>query len=252
MNLGEKLDELRKNILHDRSDLIAGDDDRLWSDATLLRYIKQGERRFARKTLCLRDSSTAAVTQVKLKSGVKTYALHPSVICMLSARYDTDDFDLQRAGHAIIAQVVPPEFLSFDPASNYTLPPGRPSAVYTDETLVYAGQGRVTLTLYPAPGADQDGKTVYLRVCRLPLTDYTPSSLQAEGELHEDFELDPLQWAAYLATSNHDGDAGSSVKSREHRAAFDQAVKDASKDIRDKIRVQISHRFGMGGFSYTR
>lgn len=252
MNVGEKLKELRENILRDKSDLISGDTDRLWSDDTLLRYIKQGERRFARQTLCLRDSTTASVCQVKLKAGVKTYQLHWSVVAVLSARYDADDFDLQRAGHAIIGQVAPPEFLNFDPATNYTLPPGRPSAYYTDETLVYAGSGRVTISMYPVPGTDQEGKIVQLRVCRLPLTDYSVNGLDTECEIPEDYELDPLQWAAHLATMNHDGDAGSSVKSDKHEGAFNTAVLAATREIRRKIFAQMSHRFGMGGFSYTR
>lgn len=252
MNLGDKLKELRENILRDKSDLISGDSDRLWSDETLLRYIKQGERRFARQTLCLRDGTTAAATQVKLKSGVKTYQLHWSVVAVLSARYDTDDYDLQRAGHAIVSQVAPPEFLNIDPSGAYTLPPGRPSAYYTDETLVYAGQGRVTMSMYPVPGTDQEGKIVQLRVCRLPLNSYTTDALSQECEIPEDYELDPLQWAARLATMNHDGDAGSSVKSEKHEAAFNIAVQAATRDIRRKIFAQQSHRFGMGGFSYTR
>ena len=51
MNLGDLLEELRENILHDRSDRIAGDTDQLWSDRTLVRYINEAERKMAREAL---------------------------------------------------------------------------------------------------------------------------------------------------------------------------------------------------------
>lgn len=252
MKLGEKLTELRENILRDKSDLIAGDTDSLWSDETLLRYIKHGERRFARQTLCIRDSTTAQVVQVKLKEGVKTYPLHPSVISVLSAVYDTDTFDLARSGHGILNQLQPPEFLTFDPSTTYTVPPGRPSAYYTDETLVYALAQRVTLSIYPEPGADQEGKILHLRVLRTPLTVYDLDHLDSECEIPEDYELDPLRWAAYLAQSNHDADAGSSAKADGHKTAFDNAVANCVRETKRKLFAHMAHRFGMGGYSWVR
>ena len=252
MKLGEKLTELRTNVLRDKSDRIAGDADSLWTDETLLRYIKHGERKFARQTLCIRDATTAAVTQVRLRTGVKTYPLHQAVISVLSARYDTDSFDLARSGHGILNQLQPPEFLTFDPSSAYTVPPGRPSAYYTDETLVYATGQRVTLSVYPEPGADQDGKTIYLRTLRVPLTVYSLDHLDDECEIPEDYELDPLSWAAYLAEKNHDADAGSPLKAEAHKDAFDAAVAAAVRETKRKLFAHAAHRFGMGGFSWTR
>lgn len=252
MKLGEKLLELRNNVLRDKSDLIAGDTDSLWSDETLLRYIKHGERQFARKTLCIRDSTTAQVTQVKLRTGVKTYPLHPAVISVLSASYDTDSFDLARSGHGILNQLQPPEFLTFDPSTAYTVPPGRPSAYYTDETLVYATGQRVTLSVYPVPGADQNDKYLYLRTLRVPLTVYDMDHLDDESEIPEDYELDPLSWAAYLAEKNHDADAGSNMKAQAHKDAFDAAVTNAVRETKRKLFAHMAHRFGMGGYSWTR
>lgn len=252
MKIGEKLDELRNNILRDTSDIIAGDDDALWSDETLLRYIKQGERRFARQTLCIRDSTTAQVTQVVLKTGVQNYPLHTAVVGVLSARYDTDQFDIARSGHGIINQVQPPEYLTFDPSTTYNVPPGRPNAFYTDETLVFALGQRITLAVHPVPGADQEGKKLYLRVMRTPLTDYILDKLEEESEIPEDYELDPLQWAAHLATANHDGDAGSSMKSQKHADAFNMRVAECVRETKRKMFSNITQRFGMGGFSWTR
>lgn len=252
MNLGEKLDELRNNVLRDTSHLIAGDDDSLWSDETLLRYIKQGERKFARQTLCIRDATSARTCQLKLKAGQRMYPLDPAIIGVLSARYDTDMFDLARSGHAILTNITPPDFLTFDPSAMYTVPPGRPSAYYTDETLVYAMGTRVTFSIFPDPGTDQDGKIVNLRVVRTPFTEYTLENIEAESEIPEDYELVPLQWAAHLATKNHDGDAGSSVQADKFKASYDDEIVNAMREIKRKLFANMVFRFGANAFSWVR
>ena len=76
MNLGELLNELRVNILNDRSDRISGSSDYLWTDETLINYINVAQRRFARRSLCLRDSKTAEVCQITLVAGQAEYTLH--------------------------------------------------------------------------------------------------------------------------------------------------------------------------------
>jgi len=252
VTLGDQLDELRKNILRDRSNLFAGDDDRLWDDNSLLRYIKDGERKFSRETLCLRDSTTPECTQIKLRTGIATYPLHPSVISVLSARFDVDTGDLQRAGHSIVAQNTPPEWFNFDPMSVLTLQPGRPIAYYTDETLVYARSSRVTLTVYPAPSSTENGLTLYLRTIRVPMTVYSVDTLDNESEVPEDYQLDCLEWAAYRALRHFDADAGAPTPSQHHKDAYDEAVKKAVKQLKQSMFAQIGMRYGTNGLSYVR
>jgi hypothetical protein len=254
VKIQEKLDELRNNILRDTSDLVSGERDTLWSDETLLRYIKQGERRFARQVMCLRDSTTPQVTQVRLKTGVQNYPLHASVFAVLSARFDTDTTDLARSGHGILQVHAPAEdFLAFDAASAGAVSPGRPRAFNTDETLVYAHGGRVTLSTFPLPSSAEDGKTLYLRTLRTPLSSYKIEKMdEEESEIPEDYELDPLQWAAKLATANHDGDAGSATNSAKYEEAFNKAVADAVRETKRKLFANMTFRFGSAGFSWTR
>jgi hypothetical protein len=256
MTLGEQLDELRYNVLRDRSDLVAGDDDSLWSDATLLNYIKDAERRFARQSLILRDSTTPEVTLVKLKEGVQQYQLHPSILSVISAQY-TDPgtqkpYDLQRSGHALIAQAAPVEVVFFDPLNPYSaqLPPGAPLAYFTDETLVYGRQSRVTINFYPVPSDVQDGQNVAMRVIRLPMAGYTVNDLDRPSELPEDYHLDVLEWAAYRAQRTFDADAGAPTSSDAHKAAFDDAVKQAQREAKRKMYVGTSLAYGANGFSW--
>jgi hypothetical protein len=257
MTLDEQLEELRFNILRDRSDLIAGDTDSLWTDETLLRYIKDAERRFARRTLVLRDATTPEVTQLRLKANIQTYPLHPSVIAVLSARYtDTSGtpYDLNRSGHAIITQASPIETVIFDPADPYTsqLPPGPPLAYFTDETLVFARQSRVTLSVYPVPSATEDGTVLSLRTIRLPMTEYTKKCLDRESELPEDYQLDVLEWAAYRAQRTFDGDAGAPTSAEQHKQAFDDAVAAAIRETKRKTFVGTELAYGANGFTWTR
>lgn len=254
MNLRDKLAELRNNILRDRSALIAGPRDTLWDDETLLRYIKDAERRFARQALVIKDATTAQYTQIKLKTGVSTYALNSLVLGILSARYDTDTVDLARSGHSILYQNLPADYLTFDPSTAGILSPRRPIAYYTDETLVYANGNAVTLTVYPAPSATENGKTINLRVFRLPNTTYTVAALKKDecGEIPEDYELDVLEWAAYRAQRNYDADGASLTTAESHKERFDAAVKEALKETRRKLFVPIRVQYGSNGFSYTR
>lgn len=252
MTLAEMLDELRINILRDRSDLIAGDTDSLWSDETLIRYIGDAERRFARQTLILRDSTTAETTAITLKTGVVTYPTHRAVLSVLSARLAGTAHDIQRSGHALVTDSVPAEFLTFDPSSPYVLSPGAPTAFYTDETMVFARQGRVTLSVYPAPSATENDKVLNLRVIRLPLSRYTDDELDVESEIPEDYQLDVLEWAAYRAQRTFDGDAGAPTTSAAHKTAFDEAVVRAVKELKRKMFANTGFQYGRNGFSWAR
>lgn len=252
MNLDEQLQELRKNILRDRSDLIDGDTDSLWSDETLLRYIGDAERRFARRTLMLRDSTTPEATRIILKTGITTYPLHKSVLSVISSRLTDTGFDLQRSGHGLVAQAHPPEFLSFDPATPYTIAPGAPIAYYTDETLVYDRQSRVTLSVYPAPSTVENGQILRLRTIRVPMTLYTMDSMENESELPEDYQLDVLEWAAYRAQRGYDGDAGAPTSSAAHKEAFEESVVRGIKEMKQKMFAGTGLRYGGNGFTWTR
>jgi len=249
--LGDQLDELRNNILRDFSDQIAGTSDNLWSNTTLLRYIKDGERRFARQTLCIRDSGTPAITQIRLRTGVVKYALNKAVFAVLSARYDTDTFDIQRSGHALVSQFTPPEFLTYDPSTGFNAQPGRPIAFYTDEMLVLAPGGQVTLSVYPPPSATEDGKILNIRTIRYPQTIYTVDNLNAESEIPEDYQLDCLEWAAYRALRHFDVDAGASAPADHHKDAFEAAVLLARKELKRTLFANTTFRYGQNGFSYT-
>lgn len=251
MNLGELLDELRNNILHDRSDRIEGSSDYLWTDATLKRYINEAQRRFARKGLILRDGKTPEVTEVTLVTNQTEYTLHQSVLGVISAKLVGDPADLARAGHAALDTYRQPDSYYFDPSQLSSLQPGKPLAFSTDETLGADDNdsvGAISLRIYPAPTAAYNGQKIKLRVVRLPIDPLT-SNAQVP-EIPEDHHLEMLDWAAYLALRIVDHDAGNPGRANEFRASFEDHVRNARNSAMRKLFAPLQWGFGRNGFTW--
>lgn len=253
MKLGELLDELRVNILNDRSDRTGGASDYLWTDATLTRYINEAQRRFARKGLVIRDSKTSDCCEVTLVAGQSEYTLHPAVLAVVSARLSTEKVDLARGGHAAFGTYHQPDSYYFDPGQLSSLPDGKPLAFSTDETVDQDDNGSfgaVTLRVYPTPDAAYAGQKLKLRVVRLPLERLTASS--QIPEIPEDHHLEMLDWAAYLALRIVDHDAGNPARANEFRASFEDHVRRARTDAMRKLFAPTQWGFGRNGFSWER
>lgn len=254
MNLAEQLTELRVNILRDFSTQVSGSSDQLWSDDTLTGYIKDAESRWFRSTMMLRDADTPAYTQVTLATGVSRYMLDPLVLSVISARFNTDSFDLARIGRCLVTDVAPPDGPYFDPGYYSSTNPGRPQSFWTDELLVYQSKQRTSLTLSTPPSAQENGLKLYLRVARNTLRTYVLGGvdLQAESEVPDDYGLDVLEWAAYRALRNHDADAGDSTDAATHKTAFEDAIEKCKDDLRSRLVSNTSFVFGGNGFAWTR
>lgn len=253
MKLSDLLTELRENILHDRSDRVAGSPDYLWSDATLVRYINEAQRRFARKGLVIRDKTTPDVTQVTLQTGVDEYTLHPSVLAVISARLSTDPADLARAGHSAFDTYRQPDPYFFDTSELSTLQPGKPLAYGTDETLGLDDNDSVSsvvLRVYPVPSAAYNNAIIKLRVIRLPIDDLTTNNLNAVPEIPQDHHLEMLDWAAYLALRIVDIDGGAPNRAAEFRGSFEAHVKEARDAAMRKLFTPSQWGFGRNGFSW--
>jgi hypothetical protein len=253
MNLGELLNELRVNILHDRSDRIDGSSDYLWTDATLTNYINVAQRRFARRSLCLRDSKTAEVCQFTLASGQRDYTLHPSVIAVVSAQLEDDTTDLRRGGHSIFSTYQRPDTDVFDVNQLAMLSPDKPFAFSTDETLDeddYGAISSVVMRMYPTPSAAYDGKKVYLRVIRLPIDRLSNEKQQCE--IPEDHQFEMLDWAAYLALRIADHDAGDAPRAENYAKTFEAHAQVARNAAMRKLFAPTTWGFGRNGYTWER
>lgn len=255
MNLGELLDELRTGILHDVSDQVAGTTpDQLWTSKRLVRYINEAQRRFARRSLVIRDGSTPECCQIQLVAGQTLYPLHTSVIAVLSALYTGDNTDLARGGHAALGTYRMPDTYFFNPAGLSNLPPGKVLAFSTDEQISandYGTFNKVTMRVYPKPSADFAG-IVNLRVVRLPIGRFDEENTDAYPEVPEDYHLDMLDWAAYLALRIADNDAGDEDRATAYAKSFEDHCVTARKEVMRKLFTPAPWGFGQNGFSYTR
>lgn len=253
MKLSDLLDELRTNILNDRSDQTSGDSDYLWTDATLVRYINEAQRRFAKRSFIIRDATTPEVVNVTIKAGVTEYQLHPSILSVLSAKVSGSIMDLARVGHSILGDyrtdnVVTP----FDPATLGSTD-GAPRAFATDEQLAEDDDGAlaaVSMRVYPTPRAEDDGTIVKLRVVRMPLDDLTVTNQSQVPEIPIDHHLEMLDWAAYLALRIVDQDAGNPKRAQEFANSFEAHVQDARRLVLRKLRAPQPWGFGRGGWAW--
>lgn len=252
MKLSELLSELRENILHDRSDRTDGDEDLLWSDATLVRYINEACQRFARQGLVIVDQSSEATT-ITLQTGVTKYALHPSVLAIRSAKLTTDRGDLRRVGHSALDVYRTPDTRFYDPSQFDQLPPGKPLAYSTDEGLTLDdndSMGTMLVRVYPEPTAEYNNATISLRVIRMPLEPLTTENLDAVPEIPEAHHLDMLDWAAYLAFRIADVDAGDAQRAGQYRQSFEAHVREAKQVAMRKLFAPTGWAFGRNGFSW--
>lgn len=252
MRLSDLLDELRNNILNDRSDSVAGDPDQLWSDTTLVRYINEAQRRFARRGYVIRDNRTTEVVNVTLVAGVTEYTLHPSIIAVVTAKREDAEVDLIRVGHSVLGSFSNPNTIMYGPTFD-TLAPGAPLAFATDETLGEDDEGTnasVTLRVYPAPRAADAGDVIKLRVVRMPLDELTANNLSAVPEIPADYHFNMLDWAAHLALRIVDQDAGNPRRSADFAASFEVHVQEARKMVLRKLFAPVPWGFGRGGFSW--
>jgi hypothetical protein len=187
--------------------------------------------------------STEALTQVELEEGVQNYVLSPLVIAVMSARYNLDDRDLPRSGHAEAGGGYVQAFRGWDPNSGVM--PGRPYGWWTDESV--GANQRVTLRIDSLPTAADAGALLYLRICRLPLAVASADNLDSSPEIAEEYHLDLLEWAAYRALRNHDVD----TEQAEKRDKIAGAAASSSSSSSSLSSSALHPSFAPSSFSFT-
>lgn len=255
MTLGDLLALLRESVLNDRTDRTSGSSDYLWSDKTLCTFINEAQRRFAVKSLILRDGTTDEATLVTLVPGQTIYNLHESIISVLSAQRAGTESAMTRVGHSLFSAYRAPTDRWIDPESYRNLQPGLPLAFSTDEALNDINGdtfSQITMRVYPAPRTEDADQTLRLRVVRKPIAKLVPTNLGASPEIPEDHHIEMLDWAAYLALRIVDDDAGAPKRAAEFAASFNDHVTAARKLAMAKLFTPMGWGFGRGGFSWDR
>lgn len=256
MTLGELLTLLRESILNDRTDRTSGSSDYLWTDAVLIMFINEAQRRFATHSFVLRDGTTDAATKVIMVAGQSIYPLHTSVMSVMSAKMASKPSDLTRVGHTLFSAYRTPTDTWQDPATYANIGPGPTLAISTDEAINANAGGsfsQISLRVFPTPAAAQDGEVMRLRVIRKPLRTFTTADITdatAVPEIPDDHHIEMLDWAAYMALRIVDDDAGAPKRADEFRASFEGHVTAAKKLVMAKLFAPMGWGFGRGGFTW--
>lgn len=230
MQLQELLDHLGTEILQDRPAIVSGGSGNLWSDTVLIRYLNQAQQLFARRTYCLLDATTTAATQITLVAATGVYALHKSVLKVLSVRLSDSTVDLYAGSRNLFQPVVVDTFAQ-------TNTPGRPSMWAPDEEYR-------KLRVFPAPDTASAALTLRLRVVRGPVADLTLNALTAEPEIPEEYHLDLCDWAAYRALSQQEVDGEAVAAAKGFKDSFMETIRVARRGAQILTDAPTTYQFG--------
>lgn len=253
MKTSELLDHIAGEMLDDRTDLISGANDQLFSDTRIIRFLNEAERIYARTAWVLEDTNPASndgatptpgyPCQIQLVLNTTDYALHKSVLHVKSARLSDTDVDLLRVGYEDnhlwqTAYVVDPDF--WDVNLPLTETAGRPQRYSLD-------MGTRLMRVRRKPDATSAALKVNLVVVRMPLVDMSTDDLDKEPEIPAEFHLDLSLFAAGAClTRTADIDASLRKLGEGWMADFDARVATARKE-RQRFK-QSAPRFRFGGW----
>lgn len=245
MKTSELVAETRA-ILDDHSSMVTGKPDELWSNERILRYLNHAQTVMCREGWVLVDDTTAACCTVTLVADQATYALHKSVLGVLSAKLSDSDLGLGRRNWGHLHPLPPPDPDYWDTNRTLIFDAGRPQLYAVDPASS-------KLELWRKPDATSALLTLQLRVARLPLTTLTLDT-DSTPEVKEEYHLDFCGFAAgslLSRTVNNDAVEGASnasvIAGRGMIKDFNEVVEKARK-ARQRLMVGMPrYRFTQWG-----
>lgn len=243
MTLEEMLQYTAAEFLDDRTELIEGDDDELWSDAYLIRQFNEAQRILCRRAWVIEEIDKAPAARIVLAAGKALYQLHPSVLRVFDATPSTQTYPIGRTDDAVLRA---PDSGSVDGSLDaFTIGEraALSSAALTGATLAFASDAATkSIRVSPTPSADQNGVRVALKVARLPVTFLSEAALTGIPEVPEEFHMALCEYAAGKALTLPNVDGDQKVEGRRLLAAFDETVRLARQE---RQRAEMSsHRWG--------
>lgn len=205
MEISELLTIIRVDYLSDTfsgwesaSD-VEQEDQFLWTNATLLRYLTEAQRQACNRTDFLFDDETYFITLV---AGSPTYAISSNI-----TRIEQATLEDKTVQHLSKKQL------------ESEFPRWRTDSGIGTKSAKYVIRGR-KLRMYPIPDANDAGKIVYLDTYRLPLDPI--ESTGDELEIPEEFHRDLIWWVLYEAYSKQDADGYDPKRADRYLAQFTQ------------------------------
>lgn len=201
MKLKELLEYTASEFLDDRTDLLQGEPDELWSGKTLVRYFNEAQRRLCRKAWVIIDTAQPDAGVLTLQEGKELYALHSSVLFVYSAQLEDTGCYLVPTSDLRITGQRPADTGYFDINTTAVRDPGRPQAFSRDG-------GFRQIRIWRAPSATETGLRVLLKVSRYPVKMLTLDKTEECPEVPEDFHMSVLaKYAAGMCLSHPNVDS---------------------------------------------
>ena len=229
MNLEELLAYTSSDLLDDRTTLLDGESDSLYSDASLVALFNEAQRILARRAWCIIEYGVPPAGVIVLSAGKVLYPLHKSVLRIFDATPSTQTAPLGRTNDINLRNPYPPSADAFDIGESAAIAgttlniPGAALAIATDA-------GTRMLRVAPEPAAAQANLRVDLKIARLPVTWLSLEDMEAEPEVPSDYHLAMCTYAAGKCLTRPQVDSNDKVTGREMLAEFDAIVREARRD----------------------
>jgi len=223
-----KAKELVRRFRDLTDDLDLGqEDDMLWSDAEVLRYLDQAQDEACRRSKLISDSSTSAVVDIALSSGVDTYSMHSKII---------------RIENIVLNSTSKPVDIYDEDWMDFLKPAWRLDTGDVGACILYWGTRKIRVWRQPTTS-----DTLNLTVKRLPIISVT--SLETVLEIPDEF-LPPLvngmMWYAYQKA---DSQTFNPEISDFHHTLFSRAYGDPTS-AREEMTYRNSHKKRRGSRAY--
>jgi hypothetical protein len=230
MTLEEMLQYVGSEFLDDRTDLVEGDADELWSDAYLVRQFNEAQRIMARRAWVIIEYGRSPAGLITLQTGRALYPLHESVLRVYDA---TPATQLAPLGRAEDANIRDPNGVASGPFSAYETGEyaARSAGTNAAYPLVFASDAASrTIRVSPTPIAAQNGVRVALKIARLPLCELALNDTRAEPEVPAEFHMAICEFAAGKALTLPNIDGDQKPEGRRLLGEFDRVVREARQE----------------------
>lgn len=223
MNLTELLEYTASQFLDDRTDLVDGDPDSIWSDDFLIRQLNEGMRKLARRAWCIIEEGVPPAGVLVLATNKAVYDLHKSVLRVYLATPSDQTWPLARTSDAVLRGARVSTDGNFNIDTSSTTETGRPLAIATD-----AGTRQVRV--FRTPSSTENGLAVNLKIARLPIVQLTVDDMDAEPEVGEDYHELLCRYAAGKALTLPNVDGQFRTLGRDLLTEFNDEVREARQD----------------------
>ena len=200
--------------------------DLLWQDADIRAWLNEGQREACVRARLLVEAENPDVCRIDMRHGQQTYALHPKLIEIISARFQPKG---RRRAHMLTLQTR--EWLDrhFRRWREWGGVEQRPP--------LHAMQDETSITI---AGRVHEGDVLWLEAYRLPLQDMVDDG--DTPEIHEASHRHLIDWALYRAFGVPDSEAFDAERSDRALADFTRYFgSPVTSDMRRSTRFDIAN-----------